>query len=196
ARLAPPRSLRLFPVPAQTIGRELTLDEAVQIGLDNAPKIAAAHGDYLASRQRVYEVMSPLLPQISGQWNGFQNQVVSVTSGALNPGAQFLPQRTVTQQVLTTTATVTGSQLLFDFGKTWAATDAAKSSAEGFRQSVELQRQTISVNVKTAYFTLLLAKRLIGVNIQALDRAELNLRSARGFFEVGTQPRFFVTRAE
>src|SRR5262249_3525618 len=120
AALAPPPSLRLFPVPAQTIGRELTLAEAVHIGLDNATKITAAHGDYLASRQRVYEVMSPLLPQISGQWNGFQNQVVSVTSGALNPGAQFLPQRTVTQQVLTTTATVTGSQLLFDFGETWA----------------------------------------------------------------------------
>jgi outer membrane protein TolC len=196
APLSAPPGLRPFPVPSQTVGRELTLEEAVQIGLDNAPKITAAHGDYLASRQRVYEVMSPLLPQISGQWNGFQNQVVSVTSGALNPGAQFLPQRTVTQQVLTTTATVTGSQLLFDFGKTWAATDAAKSSAEGFRQTVELQRQTISVNVKTAYFTLLLAKRLVGVNIQALDRAELNLRSARGFFEVGTQPRFFVTRAE
>jgi outer membrane protein TolC len=34
------------------------------------------------------------------------------------------------------------------------------------------------------------------VQAQALDRAELNLRSARGFYEVGTRPRFDVTRAE
>ena len=31
---------------------------------------------------------------------------------------------------------------------------------------------------------------------QALQRAELNLRSARGFFDVGTHPRSDVTRAE
>jgi outer membrane protein TolC len=188
--------MRPFPTPPQIAGRELTLEEAVQIGLENAPKIAAATGDYLASRQRVYEALSPLLPQLSGQWNGFQNQNVTQTSGIVAPGTPGGQPRTITTQFVTTTATVTASQLLFDFGKNWAATDAARSSAEGFRQAVELQRQTIALNVKTSYFTLLLAKRLVGVNIQALDRAELNLRSARGFFEVGTQPRFFVTRAE
>ncbi len=156
--LQAPPGLRSFPTPPQIVGGELSLEEAVQIGLDNAPKITAAAGDYAAARQR--------------------------------------QDRTVTSRSVTTTATVTASQLLFDFGKNWAATDAAKSSAESFRQAVELQRQTIAVNVKTSYFTLLLAKRLVGVNIAALDRAELNLRSAKGFFEVGTQPRFFVTRAE
>ncbi len=52
------------------------------------------------------------------------------------------------------------------------------------------------MNVKTSYFTLLLAKRLVGVNTAALDRAQLNLRSAQGFYSVGTQPKSFVTRAE
>jgi len=191
--LLAPEGIRSFPIPPQIVGRELTLEEGVQIGLDNAPRILAAAGDYLAARQRVNEALSPLLPQLSGQWNGFQNQVVSTTTGALNPGGEG---RTVTSHALTTSATVTASQLLFDFGKTWAATDAAKSSAESFRHAVELQRQTIALNVKTSYFTLLLAKRLVGVNVAALDRADLNLKSAKGFFEVGTQPRFFVTRAE
>ncbi len=194
--LQAPPGVRIFPTPPQVVGREVTLEEAIQIGLDNAPKITAATGDYAAARQRVVEALSPLLPQLSGQWNGFQNQVVSTTSGALNPGAQAVPQRTITSHVLTTTATVTASQLLFDFGKNWAATDAAKASAESFRQTVELQRQTIAVNVKTSYFTLLLSKRLVGVNTAALDRALLNLKSAQGFYQVGTQPKSFVTRAE
>ncbi len=195
--LQAPPGVRPFPVPPQVIGRELTLQEAIQIGLDNAPKITAAAGDYAAARQRVTEALSPLLPQLSGQWNGFENQVVSTTTGALNPGAAGVVQeRTITSRLVTTTATVTASQLLFDFGKTWAATDAARSSAESFRQALELQRQTIAVNVKTAYFTLLLAKRLVGVNMAALDRALLNLKSAQGFYQVGTQPKSFVTRAE
>jgi outer membrane protein len=50
--------------------------------------------------------------------------------------------------------------------------------------------------VKTSLFTLLLAKRLVGVNTAALDRALLNLKSAQGFYSVGTQPKSFVTRAE
>ena len=196
APLQAPPGMRAFPVPPQITTREITLEEAVQLGLDNAPKIAAALGDYLAAKQRVYEALSPLLPQVTGQWNGFENKNVAVSSGFIAPGSPASAPRTVATRFVSTTATVTASQLLFDFGKNWAATEAAKSNAEGFRQAVELQRQTIAVNVKTSYFTLLLAKRLVAVNIQALDRAELNLRSARGFFEVGTQPRFFVTRAE
>ena len=195
--LKAPPGVRAFFTPPEVIGRELTLEEAVKIGLENAPKIVAAAGDYAASRQRVMEALSPLLPQLTGQWNGFQNQIVSSTTGLLNPGAQGrVPTALVTTQAVTTTATVTASQLLFDFGKTWAATDAAKATAESFRQTVELQRQTISVNVKTAYWTLLLAKRLVGVNAAALDRALLNLKSAQGFYAVGTQPKSFVTRAE
>src|SRR5262249_10143697 len=159
-----------FTPPEVVSGRELTLDESIRIGLQNAPKIMAATGDYAAARQRVYEALAPLLPQLSGQWNGFQNQVSTSTTGALNPGAQGrLPRQFVTTQVVPPTATVTASQLLFDFGKTWAATDAAKATAESFRQIVELQKQTIAVNVKTSYFTLLLARRLVGVNAAALD---------------------------
>src|SRR6185503_772139 len=48
----------------------------------------------------------------------------------------------------------------------------------------------------TQYYTLLLSKRLVEVNVTALERAEVNLRSAQGFFQVGTQPKSFVTRAE
>ena len=190
--LLAPAGIRSFPTPPQVVGRELLLEEAVSLGLDNAPKITAASGDYLAARQRVNEALAPLLPQLTGQWNGFQNQTVTTATSSSAPGRRT----TISSQSVSTTATVTASQLLFDFGKAWAATDAAKSSAESFRHAVELQRQTIALNVKTSYFTLLLAKRLVGVNIAALDRADLNLRSAKGFCEVGTQPRFFVTRAE
>ena len=168
--LQAPPGVRIFPTPPQVVGRELTLEEAIQIGLDNAPKITAAAGDYAAARQRVTEALSPLLPQLSGQWNGFENQTVTTTSAVIR-GGQSVPERTITSRSLSTTATVTASQLLFDFGKNWAATDAAKASAESFRQAVELQRQTIAVNVKTSYFTLLLSKRLVGVNTAALDRA-------------------------
>lgn len=202
--LPAPSSLNKFATPQENVGREMTLDEAVSIALDNAPKILASTGDYLASLQRVNQALAPLLPQLSGQWNGFENQnVFSVTGGGLSSslvssGVPLSKQRvvTITARSLTTTATVTASQLLWDFGKQWAAKDAAKFDAESFRAAVELQKNNIAELVKEQYFTLLLSRRLVTVNEAALDRAEINLRSAKGFFDVGTQPKSFVTRAE
>jgi outer membrane protein len=88
------------------------------------------------------------------------------------------------------------SQLLFDFGKTLAATQAARKLAEVSAEGVELQTQLIALAVKEAYTNILLAQRLIRVQQAALDRAELNLNSAKGFYDVGTQPLSTVTRAE
>ncbi len=69
-------------------------------------------------------------------------------------------------------------------------------SAEAVKEVLETQKLDISQLVKTQYYTLLLSKRLVEVNVTALERAEVNLRSAQGFFQVGTQPKSFVTRAE
>jgi outer membrane protein TolC len=139
----------------------------------------------------VAQALSPLLPQISSLWNAFQQKSVSQVTIAST--GQKVTLDTIGLQ---TQATVTASQLLFDFGKNWAATDAAKATSESAREGVELQKDNIALAVKQSYYNLLLASRLVVVNAQALDRADLNLRSAKGFFEVGTRPRFDVTRAE
>jgi outer membrane protein len=88
------------------------------------------------------------------------------------------------------------SQVLFDFGKTFASTDAARRLAEQAQENVELQRQLITLAVKESFININFARRLIRVQEQALERADLNLRSARGFFEVGTRPKSDVARAE
>ena len=183
--LPAPSGLR-FGTPQEIGTREITLEEAVAIALGNAPSIQNRASSYLAAQQRVAQALSPLLPQVSGLWNGFEKKsVVSSTSGT-GP----------TTAGLSTEASVTASQLLFDFGKSWAATDAAKANSELARENVELQKDLIALAVKQSYYNLLFGSRLVVVNAQAVDRAELNLRSAKGFFEVGTRPRFDVTRAE
>jgi outer membrane protein len=181
--LAAPPSLNKFPTPEQIVGREMTLEEAVSISLDNAPKILASAGDYLASLQRVNQALAPLLPQLGGIGQYGRQQFIDTGRGT----------RSVDDFG---SASVTASQLLWDFGKTWAAKDVAKFDAEAFRAAAELQKNNIAELVKEQYFTLLLSQRLVTVNEAALDRAEINLRSAKGFFDVGTQPKSFVTRAE
>lgn len=196
--LPTPPGIRAFPTPDELKGKELELEEAIKIALDNQPLILARIGDYQSSIQNIYIQLAPQLPQLTGQWNGFQQQTVSSAqfpSGQGAPNSQ-IRNVTVTSHSLSTTATVTASQLLWDFGKTLAATAAAKAGAKSSAEDVEIQKDESVRLVKTGYFNLILNERLVEVNQAALERALVNLRSAKGFFDVGTQPKSAVTRAE
>jgi outer membrane protein TolC len=74
--------------------------------------------------------------------------------------------------------------------------DSARKLAEVSRYDIELQRQLVTLAVKEAYINTLFAQRLILVQRQALERAGLNLKSVKGFFDVGTRPKSDVVRAE
>ena len=172
---------------APIAGRILTLDECVAIALEAQPKIQATLYNYAAARYRVTQALAPLLPQLSGSVTATQSQSSASTTSSSTSRQQF-PDTFLAQVQL--------SQLLFDFGKNLAATEAARKLAEVAVEDVELQRQLISLAVKEAYTNILFAGRLIRVQDQAVQRAELNLRSAKGFFEVGTRPKSDVARAE
>jgi outer membrane protein len=181
------------PAVPQVVGRVLSIDECIAIALEAQPAVQATLYDYAAARARVREAFAPLLPQLSGSATAFRSN--SIVPTTLNNG------RTVGLQISrqpadTFLAQVQLSQLLFDFGKTLATTQVARKLAEVSAEGVELQRQLIALTVKEAYTNILLAQRLIRVQEQALERAELNLASAKGFVDVGTQPQSTAVRAE
>jgi outer membrane protein len=189
-----PRAQAPSPPPApQVAGRVLTLEECIAIALDAQPRIQATLADYAAARYRVNQAMAPLLPQLSGLVSATRSQGTTIVTNAAGASIQTTQSRQLSDTLL---AQVQLSQLLFDFGKNLAATEAARKLAEVAVEDVELQRQLISLTVKEAYTNTLFSQRLIRVQEQAQERAELNLRSAKGFFEVGTRPKSDVARAE
>src|SRR5438128_7423636 len=189
---------RIAPVPttgrAPIAGRVLTLDECVARALGAQPTIQAALYDYAAARYRVTQALAPLLPQVSGLVTATKSESSAVSTFA--PTGRLTQSQTFKGFSETFIAQVVLSQLLFDFGKNLAATEAARKLAEVAVEDVELQRQLISLAVKEAYTNILFAQRLIRVQEQAVQRAVLNLRSAKGFFDVGTRPKSDVARAE
>jgi len=182
------------PGAPQIVGRALSLDEAVAIGLAGQPQIQARLFDYAAARHRVTQALAPMLPQVTGSVVATRSQqTILSTSPTTNITTPVQIDRNFNQTLF---AQVALSQLLFDFGKTLAATDAARKLATVALESVELQRQLISLAIKEAYTNINFSQRLITVAQAQFDRAQLNLRSARGFYEVGTRPKSDVVRAE
>lgn len=195
AQPAPPTTAAPPPVnspEAKVFGKVLSVDDAVAIALETQPNIKARINDYAAAAFRVDQAFAVLLPQITGSWTVARDQ--NAAGGALSTGV-VLP-RTVTTWTTTTVARVSLSQILFDFGKNFASTEAARKLADSALEDTELQRQLVTQTVKESFTNINFAVRLIQVARQAVDRAELNLRSARGFFEVGTRPKSDVARAE
>ena len=183
------------PVPAapRVIGHVLSIEECIAIALEAQPAIQATLYDYAAARARVREAFAPLLPQLTGSVTATRSNVPAVATNTAGTNVTVTQTR---QFGDTFFAQVQLSQLLFDFGKTLAVTQVARKLAEVSAEGVELQRQLIALTVKEAYTNILLAQRLIRVQEQALERAELNLASAKGFVDVGTQPLSTAVRAE
>jgi outer membrane protein TolC len=180
--------------PQDASARVLSVDDAVAIALDTQPNIKARLSDYIAAAFRVDQALAPLFPQINANFTAATSKNAVGTTSTTVSGRRVT---TITESPFDpTVARISVSQMLFDFGKNFASTEAARKLADVALEDTELQRQLVTQTVKEAYTNINFAMRLIQVNQQAVDRAELNLRSARGFFEVGTRPKSDVARAE
>jgi outer membrane protein TolC len=180
--------------PGGAKGPVLTMAQAVDTALAAQPELRARLYDYAAARWNVLSALSPLLPQITGTVSAVRSHSTTLFTA---PGTGVTSAVSVDRQLSDTfSAQVSLSQLLFDFGQTKAATDAARKLAEVARENIEVQRLIVALTVKEAYTNVLAAHRLIQVQEQALARNELNLSVAKGFYDNGLQPQSAVSRAQ
>jgi TolC family type I secretion outer membrane protein len=176
------------PVPpaapaAPATGQVLTLQEAIQLALRQQPTIRSAEESRNAATARVPQAQSTYYPRLDA-------------SAFLGRAQTFSTNSNTTQRSDSFNASLQARQLLYDFGKTGALVDEARAGVRFSEFELERVREVVVLNVRQSYLQLVQAQRLTAVADAQVARAELNLRSARGFFDVGTKPRFDVTRAE
>jgi outer membrane protein len=180
APAAPPPAAPATTPPAPL---RLTLAEATNLALRQQPTIRSAQGSLTAAQARVPQARANYYPRLDFLTGIQESEFRSSTSGKR-------------QRNDSTFATLQGRQLIYDFGKTSALVDEARAGSRVASGELERVRDLVVQNVRQAYFALLQARRLVGVADAALARSELNLRSAQGFYDVGTKPKSDVTRAE
>ena len=160
----------------------LTLHECIEKALANHPSIRSAREGVNAGAARITQATSPYYPQVQAS-TGYSD------STSLGAGLG----KTVTKQY---TTTLSVNQVLYDFGKTGNARDAAKFGERSAEQDRDRVVQDVILSVKQAYFALLQAKKLVAVAQKTLLQTEGHLRQAEAFFHAGSKPRFDVTRAQ
>ena len=180
-------------------GDVLTLNRCVDIALQHQPAVTAAHYNIKASESRVGEAQSAYYPQISaqGEYNrirGLPSSTSSLSSNVVSGvgTGSFGSSKSFDQY----TASAILSQTIFDFGKTPMQVGIQKLNLDASRADFDTTRAQTILSVKQAFYGILQAQRNFDVAKETVAQFTQHLNQAKGFYEVGTHPKFDVTKAE
>ena len=181
------------PAPAQLLlsqtatpqpGNVLTLDEALQIALENHPSIKVSKERIDTQQAVVGQQMAAYYPQIN-MTNGFQsgNQAGSTTG--------------VTDRSFETYLIRTGvNMILYNFGKREGNVQSARDTLDATNFNYKTTVDSVIFFVKQSYFTYLGLRAIVKVREETVKSRQLLARQAQGFYDVGTRARIDVARAE
>ncbi len=194
--------LLLFVIPVGAYAEEiirkdelLTLQRCVEIALLKHPTIVAGQNTVSASQSRVYEAKSNYYPQIAADASYTRVKPLSGTKvvSTGTPGTGFSTSTSSFDQY---SGNLTLSQNIYDFGKTSSQVDIQKYLLDSSKSDLETTVEQVLFSVKQAYYGLLQAKRNRAVAEDTVKQFQLHLDQAKGFYEVGTHPKYDVTKAE
>ncbi|MDA8079413.1 MAG: TolC family protein [Nitrospiraceae bacterium] len=175
----------------------LTLDRCVEIALMKHPTIVAARNNVLAGQSRVFEARSAYYPQIAA--NAGYSRTKSLASllrtSTTGTGGTLLSGGSGSS-FDQYSGSITLSQNIYDFGKTGSQVDIQKLGLDASRSDLDTTVDQVLFGVKQAYYGALQAKRKRDVAEETVKQFQQHLEQAKGFYEVGTKPKFDVTKAE
>lgn len=176
-----------------TKGELLTLERAIEIALANHPSVFAGKGAVDVNRARKGQAESAYYPQIDANTGYTRFQPSTISTGTTTVGIRRIQESNSFEQY---NASISARQTIFDFGRTWTNVNIQKLNIEASQADLANTEEQVILNVKQAYYNLLRAKRNRVVAEETIKQFEQHLGQAKAFYEVGTKPKFDVTKAE
>ncbi|TAN38598.1 MAG: TolC family protein [Nitrospirae bacterium] len=177
-------------------GELVTLDRAIEIAIKKHPNISAALGSVEASQSRVRQAESGLYPQIDLSAGYSRIKSTSSSSGVLSAETGTVVPLSDRGSFDQYSGSISLRQTLFDFGKTRTQVDIEGLNLEASKNDLSGATDLVVFNVKQAYFGVLRGRKNRDVADDTVKQFMKHLDQAKGFFEVGTKPKFDVTKAE
>jgi outer membrane protein len=175
----------------------LSLEKAVELGLENDEALRQAKEAVDGAKAEVTQARSNALPHLtlSGQYGRnilkpafflpeeFREEPDSPAKVEIGEDNEFFGQATVTQ-------------VLWAAGRVSAGLVAAREFLASYRMQEKVVADFVRFSVKEAYFTALLSDRALEIEKRAMIETEEAARIARVGFDQGTVSRFDLMRAE
>ena len=177
---------------AQEAAVPLTLEESIDIALKQSVIIQSAREGVAVSEARKKEAFTGFLPKLSTTYNYTHNDPAQYIKqpppspiGTLTVGTQdnYIWSLDARQPLFT------GGRLEANYDISRLGLDASKHEEMGTVQDIVLE-------VKRSYYTILKARRLVGVAKQSVEQFIAQKDLAKNFYEVGLVPRNDYLQAE
>jgi len=164
----------------------LTLSQCIDIALRKNPTILAALYSVDVNKSRVGEARSAYYPQVSAQ-GSYDRLKLGGTNVSPTQGTT-----TYNEYI----GIINLNQTILDFGKTSSSVDISKFNLESASSNLNATEDTLVLSVKQAYYGVLQAQRNLDVAADVIKQYQLHLDQAQGFYEVGTNAKIDVIKAE
>ena len=167
----------------------MTVEQAVQRVLQTHPAIEQGLDNTRAAEARVQQTSSTRMPDadIEASYT-YLGPPIPFYFGVLGP-FQFYPNNNYD-------AHVGAGYMLYDFGKTSAAIDAAQSRVQSARNMVELTKNGLGYQTIRTFYTILFLQKSIQVADEQIETFNVHLSLTRKKVNVGTATSFDVLTTE
>jgi len=173
-------------------GELLTLERCIEIALKMQPTIVAAVNTVNINESRVGQAKSNYYPQIN--WTSSYERINSASGSSSGSTSGSFGRTNEDFDHYSTGFTL--SQTLYDFGKTPTQVKIQNLVLDSSRSDFRNTTEQIILAVKQAYYGVVQAKYIVLVAEDTVKQTQQQLEQAKGFYEVGTKPKFDVTQAE
>jgi outer membrane protein len=160
---------------------ELSLDEVVDIALVNNPQVEIATQQCLQGQGIFTQAKSGYLPRVN-------------LGGDLKQ--QYLQDALPEDEDQVGHASVSLSQLIYDFGKTTGVIDSSRFSLQAAQSHLHQLMQDVVFRVRAAFYSVLEKKGLVVVAQEAVSNYEKHLYRAKRYYQAGVQTKIDVTNAQ
>jgi outer membrane protein TolC len=179
-------------------GESLNLERCVEIALKMQPSIVAAAHNVNANVSRIGQSKANYYPQIN--WSSSYSRISSASGrsgSSLSSTGTTVSSFDGTEESFDEYSTGFNlSQTIYDFGKTPTQVMIQNFNLDSSRSDLENVTDQVIFNVRQTYYGVLQSKRNRDVSMEAVKQFQQHLEQAKGFYEVGTKPKFDVTKAE
>jgi outer membrane protein len=196
-------TITLLPGMAQAQPVALSLSDAKEFAVKNNANAKNARLDKLLQEAKNSEITGLSLPQIKGsvQYTQFldplENFFPAGLGAAFDPSLANLPAGTFVGVPFTpiygTTASVSGSQILFD-GSVVVALQARNTIVKLAEQSARLTEEELRYNVERSYYSFVIAQRQYDILKRSLTSARMILGDVQALQRAGFAEKIEVDR--
>lgn len=175
--------MAITPLFAQeTNVKKLTLNDCINITLQNNPEIAASYSTQEAQKSQLKQSKSSYLPQVNGN-AAYTRSNSNSEIGNLGTDNNY-------------SAAVSATQLIYDFGQTSSNVGIQEKTYQSAVQTTNALVNNKIYALKVAYYAVLSAEESENVYRQSVGQYTEQLKRAKAFYEVGTYPKIDVTSAQ